>query len=46
MTIYIGFLVFVFVMGGLAPKLMRRPWVLALICLALCVSFYSTRLFG
>ena len=45
MNNYILFLIFTFVMAGVAPKIIRRPWFLTQICVLLCLSFYSPRFF-
>ncbi len=43
MTVYITFLVAVFVMGAVAPRTMRRPTVLLVLCAVLALSFLSAR---
>jgi len=45
-NLYIAFLLVVFVLAGVAPKLMRRPWVLILLSLVLCAGLYSPQVFG
>jgi hypothetical protein len=45
MNAYIAFLVLIFVMAGFFPKIIRRPWVLVILCILLCLSFYSPRFF-
>jgi hypothetical protein len=49
MTPYLAFLAFLvatFVLAGIAPRAIRRPWVLLVMCLLVAASLYSTRLFG
>lgn len=45
MNAYIAFLVAIFLMAGFAPKIIKKPWVILILCVLLCLSFYSPRFF-